>query len=156
MKGYLDQQVPFTFPQVSGGSAGRGVGRVWGVWAGRVPAQSPRTDPVHPQQPPGHAGPGCGAPEGAGKSPVEPGLPPVQDSEGKGGGGGEAGGGEGFWAGSRSSPCASAPTSPSRPASPPLEHPAVPPQRSTEEPSRFSCRPLPGLEPVPGDLADRR
>ncbi|XP_068516906.1 ETS translocation variant 4 isoform X4 [Anas acuta] len=47
MKGYLDQQVPFTFPQ----------------------------------QPPGHAGPGCGAPEGAGKSPVEPGLPPVQDSE---------------------------------------------------------------------------
>ncbi|XP_066837905.1 ETS translocation variant 4 isoform X6 [Anser cygnoides] len=46
MKGYLDQQVPFTFPQ-----------------------------------PPGHAGPGCGAPEGAGKSPVEPGLPPVQDSE---------------------------------------------------------------------------
>lgn len=23
MKGYLDQQVPFTFPQVRGGSAGR-------------------------------------------------------------------------------------------------------------------------------------
>ncbi|NXC48798.1 ETV4 protein, partial [Penelope pileata] len=47
MKGYLDQQVPLTFPQ----------------------------------PPPGHAGPGGRAPPGAGKSPMEPGLQPAQDSE---------------------------------------------------------------------------
>ncbi|XP_015741411.1 ETS translocation variant 4 isoform X1 [Coturnix japonica] len=46
MKGYVDQQVPFTFPQ----------------------------------PPPGHAGSGCRTP-GAGKSPMEPGLLPAQDSE---------------------------------------------------------------------------
>ncbi|XP_065606055.1 ETS translocation variant 4 isoform X1 [Cyrtonyx montezumae] len=47
MKGYVDQQVPFTFPQ----------------------------------PPPGHAGSGCRAPTDAGKSPMEPGLLPAQDSE---------------------------------------------------------------------------
>lgn len=43
MKGYLDQQVPFTFPQVSGGSAGRGVGRV----LGDLGRESARSEPPH-------------------------------------------------------------------------------------------------------------
>nr|XP_025969377.1 ETS translocation variant 4 isoform X4 [Dromaius novaehollandiae] len=47
MKGYLDQQVPFTFPQ----------------------------------QPPGHAAPGCRAQTGARRRPAAPGLPPAQESE---------------------------------------------------------------------------
>ncbi|XP_067167982.1 ETS translocation variant 4 isoform X3 [Apteryx mantelli] len=47
MKGYLDQQVPFTFPQ----------------------------------QPPGHAAPGCRAQTRARRRPAAPGLPPAQESE---------------------------------------------------------------------------
>ncbi|NXY08038.1 ETV4 protein, partial [Pteruthius melanotis] len=42
MKGYLDQQVPFTFPQVSGGSAGRG------FRAGAAPAGHPPPPPPPP------------------------------------------------------------------------------------------------------------
>lgn len=50
---------------------------------------------------------------------------------------------------------------PQLPIHPPA-HPAVPAQRSAQPgfisvcPSPFSRRALPGLEPVPGDLADRR
>ncbi|XP_053944190.1 ETS translocation variant 4 isoform X2 [Cuculus canorus] len=51
MKGYLDQQVPFTFPQ---------------------------PEPLLPQQPPRQAAPGVGA---LMRSPGEPGLQPEQDSE---------------------------------------------------------------------------
>ncbi|XP_068775431.1 ETS translocation variant 4 isoform X3 [Struthio camelus] len=47
MKGYLDQQVPFTLPQ----------------------------------QPPGHAAPGCRAQTGARRRPAAPGVPPAQESE---------------------------------------------------------------------------
>ncbi|NXP42262.1 ETV4 protein, partial [Leiothrix lutea] len=50
MKGYLDQQVPFTFPQVSGGTAGGG--------SGLSPLRSGlRSELLVPQQPPGQAGP---------------------------------------------------------------------------------------------------
>lgn len=42
-----------------------------------------RSEPLLPQQPPGHAGPGTGAVLGAGKSRGEPGAPPAQDSEGE-------------------------------------------------------------------------
>lgn len=89
---------------------------------------------------------------GARRRAGDPGLPPAQDSEGE-----RVLGVEGWMkTGNRSSHCASAPSSSFRPVSPSLEHRAVPPQPSAEEPSHFSCRPLPGLEPVPGDLADRR
>ncbi|NXH41086.1 ETV4 protein, partial [Dicaeum eximium] len=47
MKGYLDQQVPFTFPQVSGGSAGRG--------SGPVPLRSALTSPPAAAPGPGAA-----------------------------------------------------------------------------------------------------
>ncbi|OXB71987.1 UNVERIFIED_CONTAM: hypothetical protein H355_003251 [Colinus virginianus] len=77
MKGYVDQQVPFTFPQVSSGSNGRGMGA-----ENRGSPLSERcADPLLSQPPPGHAGSGCRTPTGAGKSPVEPGMLPAQDSE---------------------------------------------------------------------------
>lgn len=81
MKGYLDQQVPFTFPQVSGGS-GLGGLRAWVAvgWFG----QGPRGHRLLPQQPPGQAVPCGGALLGVRKRPGEPGWPPVQDSEGTG------------------------------------------------------------------------
>ncbi|XP_050841639.1 ETS translocation variant 4 isoform X3 [Serinus canaria] len=75
MKGYLDQQVPFTFPQVSGGSAGRGSG----------PAALPRGSALSrsslSEQPPGPALPAGRAALGAASIPGEPAVPPEQDSE---------------------------------------------------------------------------
>ncbi|NXI48153.1 ETV4 protein, partial [Galbula dea] len=73
MKGYLDQQVPFTFPQVS---AGRG-----GLWAGARSRQRPRAELLLPQQPPGQAAPGAGALLGARRRGADLSLPPAQDSE---------------------------------------------------------------------------
>lgn len=95
---------------------------------------------------------------------VRGGMRTVQVSEGtgvlwvRGAGRDGDGDGEAFWAGTAFLPLRLHPQLPIHPGA----HPAVPAQRSAQPgfisicPSPFSRRALPGLEPVPGDLADRR
>lgn len=132
MKGYVDQQVPFTFPQVSGGSTGSGMGlRVWAA-----PARSPALIRSSRSRRRAMRAPGAGLRRALGRAPWSRAYCRRRIRKVRVGGAGGGGWGR-LWAGAGSSPCASAPTSPSRPASPRWSIPLSLPRAPLKKPLAF-------------------
>lgn len=84
-RGRQDEGVPGPAGALDFPAGERRPRRAGGVRAGARSGQGPRADLLLPQQPPGRATPGGGAPMGARRRHGEPGPPPAQDSEGTGG-----------------------------------------------------------------------